>query len=119
MTDGKSDADMKVALKNFVKYLADKKMLRHAENIIDEYRKIYNHNNSIVEATVTLISRMDEQTRLGLREALKKKHAAREVHMLEKVDQRILGGMKVQIGDMIYDNTVQSSLAQLQAQLAK
>ena len=39
--------------------------------------------------------------------------------MLEKVDQRILGGMKIQIGDTVYDGTLQNSLNQLQTALLK
>ena len=119
MTDGKPDAEEKKAIKEFAAYLNKKGLLRDADAIIEAYRKLYNQKHNIVEATITLISRLDEKTRIERREALKKKHKAREVHMLEKVDQRLIGGMKIEIGDAVYDSSIQNSLKQLQAQLLK
>ena len=92
-------------------------MISKSNEIITEYRKLFNKKNGIVEATVTLISRLDEPVRLKLREALKAKHKAREVHMLEKVDARLLGGMKVRIDDMVYDASLKNTLEQLEAKL--
>jgi F-type H+-transporting ATPase subunit delta len=108
-----------ISMKDFVTYLAKKKMLGDADAIIAEYRKLYNHQHNIVEATVTLIERLPERTRLELREALKKKYKAKEVHMLEKVDARLIGGMKVQVGDEVYDSSIKNTLRQLETQLLK
>lgn len=119
LTDGKTEEESKKALKEFAAYLGKKGLLSKVNPIIEEYRELYNKKHTIVEATVTLVSRLDEKTRIELREALKKKHKAREVHMLEKVDQRLIGGMKIQIGDTVYDSSIQNSLKQLQAQLLK
>ncbi len=119
MTDGKTEAEQKDALKQFAAYLAKKGLLKKQNEITDEYTKLYNKKHDIVEATVTLVSRLSEHTRLELREALKKKYKAREVHMLEKVDQRIIGGMKVKVGDEVTDRTILNSLKQLEVQLLK
>ncbi len=119
MTDGHEEAAAKKATKEFAAYLAKKGLLHDADKILAEYRELYNKKHNIVEATVTLTERLPEKTRLHLREALKKRYKAREVHMLEKVDQRIIGGLKVKIGDEVYDSTIANSLKQLQAQLLK
>ncbi len=119
MTDGKPEVEEKKAVKEFAAYLAKKNLLKKAGEITAEYTKLYNHKHNIVEATVTLISRLSEAKRLELREALKKKYKAREVHMLEKVDARLIGGMKIQIGDTVYDSSLKNSLNQLQAQLLR
>lgn len=118
-TDGLPEAEGKKAIKEFAAYLQKNRLLGEAEKIMEEYRKFYNEKHNILEATVTLTSRLPEKTRLDLREALKKKFKAREVHMLEKVDQRILGGLKVKIGDMVYDSSLKNTLTQLEAQLLK
>ena len=119
MTDGKTPADEKTATKEFVAYLGKKGMLHEADSIIEHFGNLYNKKHNIVEATVTLIERLPEHTRLHLRETLKKKYKAREVHMLEKVDARLLGGMKVQVGDEVYDSSIQNALRQLETQLLK
>lgn len=117
LTDGKSEEDQKKALKEFVPLVAKKRMMGKMQDITTEYRAIYNKAHNIVEATVTLTERLDEKTRLKLREALKKKYKAREVHMLEKVDARLLGGLKVRIGDTVHDTSLLRTLNQLQAKL--
>ena len=117
ITEGREESEIQKTMHEFVALLAKKRMIGKAEEIITEYRKKYNKKHGIIEATVTLIERLPEKTKLALREALKKQHGAKEVHMLEKVDARILGGMKVRIGDMIYDASLKNTLEQLEAKL--
>lgn len=119
MTDGKEEAHEKKAIKDFAAYLAKKGLLSEAPDIIREYERLFDQKHDIVKATITLTERLPEKQRLELREALKKKYKAREVHMLEKVDARLIGGMKIQVGEEVYDGSVKSSLNQLQAQLLK
>ncbi len=119
MTDGKTEAEQKEALKHFAAYLAKRGLLKKEPEITEEYRRLYNEKHNIVEATITLTARLSEAKKLELREALKKKYKAREVHMLEKVDARLIGGMKIRVGDTVYDSSIQNSLNQLQAQLLK
>ncbi|MBP7804974.1 MAG: ATP synthase F1 subunit delta [Candidatus Pacebacteria bacterium] len=119
MTDGESEAVREKAVKEFAAYLQKNRLLSKAEKIMKEYRTLYNEKHSILEASVTLTARLPEHTRIELREALKKKFKAKEVHMLEKVDQRVLGGIKVKIADMVYDSTLKNTLTQLEAQLLK
>ena len=119
MTDGKTEEEVAKSLKDFAKYLAQKNMLSQAEKIIENYRDLYNKKHNIIEATITLTSRLPEKTRISLREALKKKYDAREVHMLEKVDARIMGGIKIKIEDQVTDLTLQHTLNQLETQLLK
>ncbi len=117
LTEGKDEKELKIVLKNFVALLAKKQMLGSVGGVIDGYSKLYNKAHGITQATVTLISRLDPDTRIKLREALKKKHNAREVHMLEKVDARLLGGIKVRVGDIVYDSSLKNTLNQLEAKL--
>lgn len=114
-----TQADVQKSVKDFAAYLNKKGLLGEASKIIEEYSKLYNKKNGIVEATVTLAERLPEKTRLELAEALKKKYKVREIHIQEKVDQRIIGGMKVRVGDEVYDASIQNWLKKLQTQLLK
>ena len=119
MTEGKTAEEGKLATKQFAEYLQKKGKLSKANGIMEEYQKLYNKKHSIVEVTVSLISRLPEKTKTELQEALKKKYNASEVIITEKVDQRLIGGMKIQVGDEVFDSSIQNSLNQLQAQLLK
>jgi len=118
-TFGKSPDESKKALSEFAKYLAKKNLLSHVDKITFEYEKIYNEKNNIIEATVTLLNRLSEKDKKELNESLKKRYKASEVKILEKVDKRILGGMKIKIGDTVFDNSLQNSLYQLETNLLK
>lgn len=117
LTKGKEEGELKKVLKEFTLLLSKKRMLGKAKEILGEYKKIYNQAHNIIEAVVTVTERLDEKTRLKLRETLKKKYKAREVHMLEKVDARLLGGIKVKIDDTVYDASLKHTLNQLQEKL--
>lgn len=119
LTDGKTGAEEKTAIKDFVEYLGKRGMLHEADSIIEQFSILYNKKHNIVEATVTIIERLSEHKRLELREALKKKYKAKEVHILERVDARLIGGMKVQVGDEVYDSSIKNALRQLETQLLK
>jgi F-type H+-transporting ATPase subunit delta len=119
LTDGAPEAEVTKTIKEFVAHLGKKGLMHDTDAIIDQYRAMYNKKHNIVEATVTLISRLSEKTRIELHETLKKKFKAREVHMLEKVDARLLGGIKIKVGDTVYDSSLKNSLNQLETQLLK
>ena len=61
-----------------------------------------------------MVSRLSDAAKAELVETLKKKYHAKEVSITEKVDARVLGGMKIQVGDEVYDSSIQNSLSQLQ-----
>ena len=119
MTDGVHEAEQKKALKEFAAYLHKKGLLKKADAILAEYQRLYNAKHGIVEALVTLTARLPEKDKHALSEALKKKYDAKAVHIEEKVDQRLIGGMKIQIGDEVFDSSIANSHRQLQAQLLK
>lgn len=118
LTDGNEKDHAKI-LREFVEYLGKKGLIGQADRIIQEYEGLYNKKHDIVEATVTVLSRLPEKTKLELAETLKKKYKAKEVHLLEKVDQRIIGGLKVKVADTVYDGTIRNTLNQLQVALLK
>ena len=114
MTENVSPEEQAKVLKDFVQYLAKKQAIADAGAIMAEYQSLYNAKHGIVEATVTLVNRMSDAARKELSESLKKKYHAAEVHITEKVDARVLGGMKIQVGDEVWDSSIQNSLNQLQ-----
>ncbi len=117
LTEEATDKEALKATHEFASYLKDKGWLAYEEAILAEYRKLYNEKHKIVEATVTLTERLPERTRIHLREALKAKFGAKEVHILEKVDERLIGGMKVKVGDEVFDSSVKQVLDDLEKKL--
>ena len=117
MTENVSPQEQATTLTSFVQYLAKKRALGGAEAIMDEYQQLYNEKHGIVIATVTSISPLSDAAKKELTESLKTKYHAKDVQIVEKTNARILGGMKIQVGDEVYDSSIRNSLNQLQTAL--
>ena len=114
-----NDIDAFFVGKSFASFLHKKNLLSSFDKIVSEYRNLYNKKHNIVEATVTLTDRLPEKTRIHLRESLKKKYKAREVHILEKVDERLIGGLKIKVADEVIDMTIKNYLTELKHKILK
>jgi len=103
----------------FVPLLAQKRLLGKEKQIIKEYRKQYNKKYGIVEATITLAKPLSAELQTELSQALKIKHDAKEVILLEKIDPTIIGGMRIQVEDMVYDTSIKNTLHQLETSISE
>ncbi len=117
LTEEATDEEARRATHEFAEYLRKKGMLSYEEAIINEYHKLYNEKYKIIEATVTLSARLPERTKTHLSEALKEKYGASEVHLVEKVDERLIGGMRIKVGDEILDSSIKHVLEDLEEKL--
>ena len=116
-TDKLDEAGVKKSVKEFTQYLKSKKMLRQTPQIMENYRKLYDERHSIVEAEVWSQNRMSEATKDHLRSSLKERYKVKEAHILEFLDQRLIAGFKIKIGDEVYDGSVRGKLEALRQAL--
>lgn len=106
------------SMKEFVELVYKKKMQGELKSIITEFQELYNKSHGVVEATITTANRLDEPTLKSLALGLKKKWGAQTIEVIEKVDQRLIGGIKVKVGDTVYDASLGHALKELHKQLA-
>ena len=116
-TDGASEVETKKAVKEFAHYLERKGYMRQVPRILEAYRKLYDAKHSIVEAEVRSQHRMSEATKTSLRASLKKRYKVKEAHILELLDERLIAGFKIKIGDEVYDGSVRGRLEALRREL--
>ncbi|MEI6316786.1 MAG: ATP synthase F1 subunit delta [bacterium] len=118
-TDGVAENESNKSLKDFAQYLVKKNLISQFDEIISEYSALYNKKHNILEATVTKTTPLTDKAKQELSEALKNKYKANEVTIKEKIDSKLIGGMKIKIGDTVVDNSLSNSLYQLETQLLK
>ncbi len=97
---------------NFVRVLADNKRLDVIQEIADLYEEQRAEAESTVEAEVTSASPLTEAQQAQLVAALKKR-LGREVTLVTRTDDKILGGAIVRAGDLVIDASVTGQLEQL------
>ena len=92
-------------LLNFLKILCENGTMKELSGCYDEYRARYNEDNGIIEVrAVSVVPLSDAQ-----RDRLCKKLAAatgKTIHLTEKLDPALIGGVRVEAAGISYDGTV-------------
>ena len=105
-------------LLNFLKILVEKGMLRGFSTCCSTYRKSYNKDHGISEAMVTSAVALDESQAEALREKLEKL-SGRKVLLRRRVDEKVLGGLRVELDGRLFDGTVGGRLEELRRRVTE
>ncbi len=105
-------------IKDIVALIAKHRLIGKEEEIIREFASIYNRANGIEEVTITRAERTDART--GFAEALTELLGAKGVAITEKVDERLIAGMKIETGNGLrIDATLAGRISQLRETLKR
>ena len=111
-----SDADERVV--NFLELLVERHRMPALFRIKREFDSLWAEENKLLPVTVTSAIDLDE----GLVNDIGKRieeQTDRRVELSSNVDPEVLGGLKVQVGNMVLDGTVRNRLERLRKQVAR
>ena len=114
---GSQTEDCDVVIKNFVKVLVARNQLGKAEKIIQEFIKIWNKEQGIVEGDLVSVRELDKDMIDKLNNSVAEVLGAKKVNLKNKVDKNILGGFVAQLGDIVIDGSVKNQLNNLKNKL--
>jgi F-type H+-transporting ATPase subunit delta len=96
---------------------------RHRGEIIDslavEFFKLANEERSVAEAKVYSVKPLSDAEKASLSEVFAKKVGKKTLKIENKIDKNLLGGVKIQIGNRIYDGSISGKLARIERQLVR
>lgn len=110
------EAQLSPIVYNFLRLLIDKRRENILRGVLAEYKNLANAAQNIVPAEVTVARPLAQKQQAQLVEKLKSITGKRVV-IETKVDQSIMGGVIVRIGDKLIDGSVVCQLKTLQKQL--
>ena len=102
-------------VRTFLKVLANHDRLDCIRQVRQEARKIFNDLRNRVAIGVTTAGPLSDQQRHEIVDALQRKMSC-EVDLDHKIDENIIGGMVVRVGDTIIDGSVRNKLNQMKSQ---
>lgn len=111
-----SDADERLV--NFLELLAERHRMPALFRIRRQFDARWAEENKLLPVTVTSAVELDE----GLVEDIGKRieeQTGRRVELSSRVDPDVLGGLRVQVGNMVLDGTVRNRLEQLRKEVAR
>jgi F-type H+-transporting ATPase subunit delta len=103
--------------RNFLQLLIDNDRLILLPEIRAHYDELRRQHEGILEATIISALPLDEQQRSQLVSQLETKHK-RKVSAAVEIDSRLIGGVRIVIGDKVIDATVRGKLDAMAAALA-
>lgn len=100
--------------KNFYSILLRNNDLKLISKIIEKIEEIDKEERGIVEIEVTSAKKIDKDLALKIREIIGNK-----VEIKEKIDPSLIGGLRLQINDLLIDGSIKAKLNKLRQSLVQ
>ena len=107
--------DISVDELNFLKLLKKKQRLQLINSINSYFSEIIDEIANIVRAEITTAIELD--SKLSSIEQFLSKKINKNVILTSTKDESVIGGMKLRIGDQLFDGTIKTKLSQLKESL--
>ena len=104
--------EVDLVFKNFYSILLRNNDLKLVNKIIEKIEEIDKEERGVVEVEVTGAKEIDKDLVSKLRNLIGKK-----VEIREKVDPGLIGGLKIQINDLLIDGSIKAKLNKLKQSL--
>ncbi|MFZ2150380.1 MAG: ATP synthase F1 subunit delta [Minisyncoccia bacterium] len=116
---GKDKNEQSRAYAEVVNFLAKRRLLSKAPDIMERLNKIINTEEGKIEAKIYTAKKLSDATRKNLARALSERYGGKEIILEEKLDERLLGGWRAEINDEVIDLSIKNKIKKLQAHLTK
>ena len=103
---------------NFLELLAERHRMPAIFRIRRAYDALWREENKLLPVTVTSAVELDEGLVEGLGKRIEKQ-TGKKVELTSKVDEDVLGGLVLQVGNMVLDASIRNRLEQLRKQVAR
>lgn len=98
---------------NFVLLLIDKRRIENIPEMYEQLVHLINVRANILDMKIITAEPLEEQQLYSIKEKFRNKYNARTVKVTEVVDASIIGGVKVIIGDKVYDGSIKGRIESL------
>lgn len=103
---------------NFLFILVDKRRLTYFQEIVQSFISMVEASKNIVEAVAITAQPMSKEEMLRLQAKLSLS-SGKNVTLKNEINQEIVGGVLIKIGDQVIDGTIKNRLSQMREQLTQ
>ncbi len=113
ITRKKKGSQVRADIKKFVEVLVKNNDLKSGKKIVNEFIKIRNKEEGIVEAEVMSARKLDSSVVKMLNGYIAKLSGAKKVILKKDLNKDLLGGVVIKYGDKILDGSMKTKLSNL------
>lgn len=106
-----------VNIVNLLKILVERHRIEQVPAIVDIFVELYNEANETATATVYSVRELSDAEKTEIEESFKKKLNKKSVAINNIVDPSIIGGLKIRVGNTIYDGSISGKLNRMRNRL--
>jgi len=110
-------ATTSIHLQNLLMLLIDRHREDYMESICNQFLQLINDEKGIADAKVYSVRPLSDEEKSAISATFALKVGKRSLNIENIVDSNLLGGIKVRIGNQIFDGSLQGKLDRLQRQL--
>lgn len=115
----KKREELPIFYKEITQFLFRKRLLPKAKNILEKLEKIINKEEEKIIVQITSKEKITENRKREIIELLKKKYKVKEVVLEEKLDEKLLGGLRLEMSDEVIDLSIRNKIDKLQENLIR
>ncbi len=105
-------------LVNFLELLIEKNRMTEIFRIRRQFEQLWKHENKRIDVTVTSAVELDPAVVEKIGEEIERQ-TGRKAELASRVDDEILGGIVLQVGNMVLDASIRSRLEKLRKSVAQ
>ena len=113
----KTGNELATSLKDIVNFLHRKRLLNKSKDILLKLNKIINKEKGILMIKITSAEKLHGNDKEEIGHLLKKRYHAHEVLLEEVIDEKLLGGIRIEVGDEVIDLSLKNKVEKLQEYL--
>lgn len=111
-----SDADPQ--LLNFLELLVEKHRMPAIFRIRQRFEELWKQENKMIEVTVTSAVELDPAVARQVGDEVERQ-TGKTVELTSRVDESIIGGLVLQVGNMVLDTSIRNNLEKLRQSVAQ
>ena len=102
----------------FLELLAERHRLPVVFRIRREFDRLWAEENKLLPVTIRSAVELDESTVQDIGKKIEEQ-TGRKIELTSTVDPNLIGGLQMQVGNMIFDSTIRSRLEKLRREVAR
>ncbi|MEJ0002154.1 MAG: F0F1 ATP synthase subunit delta [bacterium] len=118
-TKDKKGAELESALESATKFLSRKRLLSKTSEILNTLEEIVNKAEGRIAVNLKSAQKLKEETKKEIAQMLKKHYDAKEFAFVETIEPKVLGGVRIEVGNDVIDLSVKNKIGQLKNYLQR
>jgi len=110
---GKESGQLADINQNAISLISKKHMMSKSNEILSELEKIIDRKEEMVRAKVSTKTKIDKKIINEIEDFIKKRYKAKNVILELIVEESLLGGIKIEVGDEVIDMTLKNKIHRL------